>query len=222
VGRVSGAARVALAVAALALAAAAPGTLRAAGIDPLEALAFACGAAGVWLMTRESAWGWPLGMASCAALGVVFHGARLYADMALQLGYVLLDAVGWWWWTRPRAAAAPLLVSRASRPLTVALVAAAAVATPALTLLLRRLDDAAPFWDASTTVLSLAGQLLLTRKHVEAWSVYALANVLYVGLYVARGLHATAVLYGLFAAMTAVGAARWRREATASPALAAG
>ncbi|MFL5262455.1 MAG: nicotinamide riboside transporter PnuC, partial [Anaeromyxobacteraceae bacterium] len=184
----SGAERVAFAVAALALAAAAPGTLRAAGIDPLEALAFASGAAGVWLMTLESAWGWPLGMASCAALAVVFWGARLYADMALQLGYVLLDAVGWWWWTRPRSAAAPLLVSRAPRTVALALVAGAVVVTPALTLLLRRLDDAAPFWDAFTTALSLAGQLLLTRKHVEAWSVYALVNVVYVGLYVARGL----------------------------------
>jgi nicotinamide mononucleotide transporter len=218
---VSGAERVAFAVAALALAAA-PGTLRAAGIEPLEALAFASGAAGVWLMTLESAWGWPLGMTSCAALAVVFFGARLYADMALQLGYVLLDAVGWWWWTRPRSAAAPLLVRRAPRTVAVALVAAVVVVTPALTLLLRRLDDAAPFWDAFTTALSLAGQLLLTRKHVEAWSVYALVNVAYVGLYVARGLHPTAALYGLFAAMTAVGASRWRRELTASPALAPG
>jgi nicotinamide mononucleotide transporter len=186
--------------------------------EALEGVAVVTGAAGVWLMARENAWGWPLGMVSCAALGVVFLDARLYGDMALQAVYVALDAAGWWWWTRARPPDAPLRVSRACRSVVLGVAAAVAAVTPAMTLLLRRVGDAAPFWDALTTALSLAGQLLLTRKHLESWYAYALANVLYVGLYVARGLHATALLYAFFLAMTATGLVRWRRTLQPAPA----
>lgn len=79
---------------------------------------------------------------------------------------------------------------------------------------LRRIGDAAPVLDALTTVLSLIAQWLLNRKRIDNWWAWIAADVLYVGLYVRRGLHLTALLYAVFILLCVWGLRRWRRSRT--------
>jgi nicotinamide mononucleotide transporter len=99
-------------------------------------------------------------------------------------------------------------------PLERAWVAAVAViATGGLAFWFERIGDAAPALDALTTVLSLVAQWLLNRKRIENWFVWIAADLLYVWLYVARGLHLTAALYAIFVVMCVAGLRRWRTAA---------
>ncbi len=95
-----------------------------------------------------------------------------------------------------------------------------ALGTGALTLYFRHVNDAAPFLDAFTTCLSLAAQYLLNGKRVQNWFVWIAADVLYVGLYVQRGLFLTAVLYAGFIGLCVVGYREWCRIPTGSAAAA--
>jgi len=72
--------------------------------------------------------------------------------------------------------------------------------------------DSAPVLDALTTALSLGAQYLLNRKAVENWLLWITADVLYVYLYLARGLHLTAVLYLVFLCLCVAGLRSWRRS----------
>jgi nicotinamide mononucleotide transporter len=85
------------------------------------------------------------------------------------------------------------------------------VSTLGLAVYLQRINDAAPFPDAFTTVLSLVGQYLLTKKVIENWHVWILADVLYIFMYIRRELFLTSVLYGIFLLMCIAGLVEWRR-----------
>ena len=184
------------------------------GLEPFgmtEALGFVTGALCVYLVVRENVWNFPVGIANSAFFLVLFAGARLYGDAALQIVYIALGFQGWYLWLRGGEGRTPLRVERAPRRLLAAVAAFVAAATAGLTLLFRYVNDSAPFLDAFTTALSLGAQYLLNRKAVENWWLWMTADVLYIYLYFSRGLHLTAVLYFVFLCLCVAGLRGWLR-----------
>jgi nicotinamide mononucleotide transporter len=179
-------------------------------LSPVEAAGFATGGASVWLAVKASVWTWPVGIASNAAFLVLFVEARLFADSALQLVYVVLSLGGIAYWLRGGSGRtrAPIRTVGAREAAAVAAVTAAG--TYAATLYLRSVGDAAPFLDATTTCLSLAATYLQVKKLLESWYVWIAADLVYVPLYVAKDLPLTAVLYALFLALCVRGLVTWR------------
>lgn len=179
-----------------------------------EVLGFGTGALCVWLVARQHIANWPIGIANNVFFIVLFAQAGLYADAGLQIVFIALAAYGWWSWTHgggPGTAEA-LPVRRTTRTEWAWLAAAGAVATLGLTLLLARATDSTvPFWDAATTVLSLAATYGQCRKLVESWWLWIAADLVYIPLYVYKGLHLTALLYVGFLALCVVGLLGWRR-----------
>lgn len=183
----------------------------------VEILGFVTGGIGVWLTVRQNIWNWPLGIANSAIFVALFLGARLFADMALQIIYIILGSLGWYWWLRGGPERGVLRVSRATLTTLLVVAALVAVATAGLTVFLRSVGDAAPFLDALTTALSLAAQYLLTRKLIENWYVWIAADIIYIGLYASRGLHLTALLYAVFLGLCLLGLRGWRASLVAPP-----
>jgi len=176
-----------------------------------EALGFVTGALCVYLVVRENVWNFPVGIANSAFFLVLFAGARLYGDAALQIIYIALGFQGWYLWLRGGENRTPLNVGRASRRLLAGVAAFVVVGTTGLTFFFRYVNDSAPFLDALTTALSLGAQYLLNRKAVENWWLWMTADVVYIYLYAARGLHLTAVLYFVFLCMCVAGLRAWLR-----------
>ena len=82
-----------------------------------------------------------------------------------------------------------------------------------------RAQWAAPYWDALTVVMSLTAHLYLMWRFVDSWYLWISVDVIYLPLYVSRGLALTAVLYAVFLVMSVGGLRRFRallpeREAT--------
>lgn len=187
-------------------------------LDLIETLGVVSGAWCVWLTARENIWNWPIGIVNSLLFGVLFFHTRLYADMGLQIVYVVLGFLGWYWWLHGGRGRTELPITRTPPPLAGVLVFLVIVSTWGMTLYLIHVHDAAPFWDALTTTLSLAAQYLLTRKMLENWLVWMTADVIYVALYVVKGLHLTAVLYAGLFALCVFGWGQWRRAARTTPA----
>jgi nicotinamide mononucleotide transporter len=61
-------------------------------------------------------------------------------------------------------------------------------------------------------VLSVEAQYLMTRKVIEHWLVWMVADVIYIWLYADRGLYVTSLLYVIFFAMCVAGWRDWRRD----------
>jgi nicotinamide mononucleotide transporter len=193
-------------------------TLSIAGLatTPLELLSFVLSVITVALNIRQNHWAWLFAIISSAAYGVVFYGARLYGDMGLQLVFILVSIWGWYQWLHGGAGKQELPVSTLTaggwvRALFAWMIGFALLAT----FLSRFTNTDVPHIDGFLTAGSLVGQVLLSRKKVENWHIWIAVDVLYVGLYVFKGLMLTAVLYALFCVMAAIGLVAWRRAARA-------
>jgi nicotinamide mononucleotide transporter len=196
-----------------------------------EALGFVTGALCVYLVVKENVWNFPVGIANSAFFLVLFAGARLYGDAALQIIYIALGFQGWYLWLRGGEHRTPLKVGRASRRLLAGVAAFVAAGTVGLTFFFRYVNDSAPFLDALTTALSLGAQYLLNRKAVENWWLWMTADAIYIYLYFDKELQLTAVLYFVFLCLCVAGLRGWLRTMSvrggeagggAAPALAAG
>jgi len=181
-------------------------------ITPIEWLGFLTGGACVWLVVRENLWNWPLGLANSAFFFVLFFRSRLYADMTLQMMFFALNAYGWWNWRYGGSQHSVLPISNTRRAEWAGLAIAIPVVTLAMRQLLIRVNDAAPLLDAFTTALSVSAQYLQTRKRLEHWWIWILADLVYIPLYVSRKLPLTAILYGIFLLMCIIGLRDWRRN----------
>jgi nicotinamide mononucleotide transporter len=190
-------------------------------MNALEVAGFVTGALSVWLAVRQNPWNWPFGVANAACFLVLFWQARLYGDMALQLLFIAICLLGWYRWLFGGAGHSRLRVTRITTGAAIAYTCLGLAATAAFTPYLRSVGDASPLLDALTTVLSVEAQYLMTRKVIEHWLVWMLADIIYIWLYASRSLYLTSALYIIFFAMCVVGLRDWLRDSAAHPAAAA-
>ena len=52
----------------------------------------------VWLIVRQSAWNWPIGLVTNFFFLFVLAQERLYANVVLQLIFIVLGFYGWYMW----------------------------------------------------------------------------------------------------------------------------
>jgi nicotinamide mononucleotide transporter len=183
-------------------------------MNAYEVVGVLFGILSVWLTTRENVWCWPTGLVNVGLFIIVFWQAKLYADMGLQVVYVALCLYGWYEWLHGGPGHGVLRVSRTPRSAGLALGGAGLVFAIVLGAALRwRTDAALPFLDSTTTSFSLVAQWMQTRKWLETWVVWIAVDVVYVGMYVYKQLHPTAVLYTIFLVLAVVGRRAWIKSA---------
>jgi nicotinamide mononucleotide transporter len=182
---------------------------------PLELISFVLSVITVLLNIRQNHWAWLFAIISSAAYGAVFFDARLYGDAGLQGVFIGASLWGWYQWLRG-AGGEPLMVTRLSRAGWVWSALAWLAGFAVLAAFLRAYTNTdVPHADGFLTAGSLVGQVLLARKKVENWHAWLAVDVLYVGLYVYKGLMLTALLYAAFVVLAAIGLRAWNNVALA-------
>ncbi|EQB33088.1 nicotinamide riboside transporter PnuC [Sphingobium ummariense] len=181
-------------------------------MSSLEWVAAALGLVNIWLVVRRSIWNYPFGIAMVVLYGFVFFEARLYSDALLQIFFLIVQFYGWWNWAHARADAGAVEVRLLTARARIAWLGGAAAATLGWGWLMHRYTDAAfPWWDAGVAMLSVAAQILMSRRYVENWLLWIAVDAIAIGLYAARGLTLTALLYAVFLGMAIGGLLGWRR-----------
>jgi nicotinamide mononucleotide transporter len=188
--------------------------LKANGTSCAELIGFVTGVLYVVLAIRQKIWAWPVGLVNAAAFMVVFYAAGLYSDTALNAYYFVTSVYGWYHWRRGGRGERPALaVSRASRREWTVSVALGLAGWAVLGGLTSRLNGVAiPYVDALPVTFGLIAQWMTTRKLLENWSIWIVANVLWVGIYIYRGLMPTAVLFAIYLVLAIYGHREWKRS----------
>lgn len=166
----------------------------------------------VALVARRSVWNYPFGILAVTLYGWVFLGARLYSDALLQLFFLVLNVYGWWNWQRNREETGTVIVLSLSGTARFAWVLGIAAATWGWGTLMHRYTDAAlPWWDAGVAISSVAAQVMMARRHWENWLLWIAVDVASVGLYSAKELWPTTVVYSLLTGLALWGLSDWLR-----------
>ena len=188
----------------------------------LEIIAAIAGAISVFLSARQNIWSWPTAIVNVSLYTFIFYRSGLYSDMGLQVVYLTLSVYGWYQWLRGGAGHTPLKVSRASGRMWAVSAVAGLVFWVALWQLTARLPGVSlPWLDSGLTTLSLVAQWMMTRKVLENWILWILADIVYVPMYLYKELYVTAGLYAVFLVLAIMGLIQWRRSLEADRAAAA-
>jgi nicotinamide mononucleotide transporter len=182
---------------------------------PLELISFVLSVITVLLNIRRNHWGWLFAIVSSAAYGIVFFQSRLYGDAGLQAVFIAASIWGWSEWLRG-AKAGPLAVGRLGRAGWAWSLAGWAIAFLLLARFLHAFTDTdVPHMDGFLTAGSLLGTILTAKKKIENWHTWIVVDILYVGLYIYKGLNLTAILYAVFVVLAVLGLRAWGLAARA-------
>ena len=165
----------------------------------LEILGTLSGLVCVWLLIKESVLTFPIGLLYAVITSAVVIEARLYADLVLNLYFVLMNGYGWYFWIRgaeERQIEGKLLVASIPRNE----LAFAAVAMILGTLMVGYFfsaytDADFAYWDSLTTVASFVAMWMTARKYLESWVLWFLIDVLQIALYGVKGFSGSPGLY---------------------------
>ena len=147
---------------------------------PLEIAANVLMTVSIVLAGRNNIHSWWIGIVGCVLFAVLFYQVNLYADVLLQLFFIVTCVIGWLQWRRG-AAGQPLPITRTGWR-SLAWIVPAGIAAVVIYVL----------------VFSIIAQFLLMSRRIETWAFWLLVNTVAVPLYYSRGLHLTAVLYAAY------------------------
>ncbi|MES2322221.1 MAG: nicotinamide riboside transporter PnuC [Pseudomonadota bacterium] len=184
-------------------------------IGPLEIAANVAVGVAILLAGRNNIHTWWTGILGCSLFGVLFYQTNLYADVVLQVFFIVSSAVGWYQWKKG-GKGDELPVTHASLATLLMIVPAGVAVTAGYGALLHFYTNAyAPFLDSAVLVFSIVAQFLMMQRRVENWPFWILVNTIAVPLYASRELYLTAVLYGCYWVNAIVSWIWWRRLARA-------
>ncbi len=178
----------------------------------LEALAALFGLANILLIVRRSVWNFPAALIMVTLTGIVLWDAKLYSDAGLQAFFFIVNILGWALWARNRGEAGEIMVDRLGMLGRLVWITLAMAATYGWGLFMALNTDATnPWWDASVAMLSIAAQLLMTRRYIDNWHWWIVVNIISIGLYWQKQLYVFTGLYVIFLGMAVWGLVEWRR-----------
>jgi len=168
----------------------------------------------IFLSIKQNIYTWPVGLLSSALYVYVFFVAKFYADMALQVYYVVVSLYGWYFWLKGNPKEdSQLEVSQTPQKLWLWLVGASVLFFVLIEFVLQHYTDSpVPMGDALTTALSLVATWMLARKYLEHWLIWVFVDFFSAVLYAIKGLWPTVVLFLVYTVMAFVGYLKWRNE----------
>lgn len=168
------------------------------GITFLEWSANIMTALCIFLAGRNNVFTWPIGIIATLLFGLLFFEAKLYADVTLQLFFVITGCIGWIGWKKNKFDVSKIPQKATKQTLINFFIIAIVLALSYGWLLHNFTDAYLPYIDSLVLTFSIVGQLLLMRKKLETWLFWIFVNTLSVPLYISRDLYLTSFMYGLF------------------------
>lgn len=179
----------------------------------IELAALLLGIAYLLLAIRESIWCWLCAFVSSSIFAVVFAGAQIYMDSALQVFYAAMAVYGAWSWKASGGVEDQLPVTTWPLRLHLAMIAIVVMAAWLSGRALETWTDAAyPYVDSFTTFASLWATFLVARKVLENWWYWFVIDGISIGIYLERGLNFAALMFVIYLAMIPFGLVAWTRS----------
>ncbi|WP_134091728.1 nicotinamide riboside transporter PnuC [Olivibacter sp. XZL3] len=170
------------------------------------------GVAEVFLARYNKVALYPCGIISILITLIVLYEAGLYAEILLNLYYLVMSLYGWYYWLRKGDSKEVPITTCSGRDWWVVF-SFLFVGTPVLyNVLFYFTDSTVPLWDTWVTVTAWAGMWLLAKRKLENWLLLNISNAFAVPLYIHKNLFLYAILTLFLFVVAVFGYFAWRRS----------
>lgn len=185
----------------------------------IELMATLFGLISVYLAARNKVATWPTGIVNEIALFFLFFQVQLYADMLLQVFFLVVTIFGWYNWRRPGEETA---VGRLSANMVQVYLASLVSGTLLTGIVIQYVHVWLPAWlpqpttypyaDSFVMVASILATFLLAKRRLETWVLWIAVDIVSILLYYIKGLNFLALEYLIFLGLAIAGLLEWRKK----------
>lgn len=190
-------------------------------LDIYELAGLIFGILAVWYLIKESILTWPAGILYVLVSFFVFWKIRLYGDLLLHVIFLVLNFYGWFFWIFGKKDDQKELPITSFTPMqNLLIIGLSGLGIMLFGYFLENINHiwdhippaALPYWDSTTSVLSITGIWLMTKKKIENWYYWFVVDVLACGIYFYKGIYFYSFLYGVYIAMAVSGYLTWKKS----------
>lgn len=194
-------------------------------MSTLEALGLIFGLLCVYFLIKENILTWPCGIIYVLLSFVVFWQSQLYGDFLLHIIFLILNIYGWYTWVNSKGQNDEgLVVTKNSTKENILQLSITAIGILLFAQLLIHIPSwingmapaALPYWDSTTSVLSVTAIWLTTIKKIDNWYYWFVVDILAVGIYYHKELYFYSLLYFIYIFLAVAGYLAWRKSMTAT------
>jgi nicotinamide mononucleotide transporter len=187
----------------------------------LEFFGVITGFLAVYLAAKEKVINFYFGLINVVLYFVIFYQQHLYSLMFLQAVYFIINSYGIYSWTKrdnsQQLIKVTTLTNRQRLYLVLIIFSVASVWAYGVVSISAKFPQyiekpAFPYIDALITIASIAGQILLTRKKLENWAIWIIADFVSVILFCKMEIYFTSILYFCFFIIGINAFIAWKKE----------
>ncbi|MCT4601065.1 MAG: thiamine diphosphokinase [Marinifilaceae bacterium] len=184
-------------------------------MEYLEIIGTIVGLIYLYLEYKANIYVWLAGFIMPAIYIKVYYDAGLYADMGINVYYLIAAVYGWIIWKRLKDNKSKtedtnsdikFMPNKYLVPLSVISVAIFGIIGFILT---KYTNSNVPWLDSLTTTLSIVAMWQLAHKYIEQWVLWFIIDAVSCGLYIYKDLPFTSGLYALYSVIAIIGYYKW-------------
>lgn len=177
----------------------------------------------LYLEIKQKPQMWILGFICSFIYVFVFFRAKIYADMSLNIYYVIISVYGFILWQKDKASAksknddsvGKITYTNLSWKLGIVLSLITISMYILIVYILKNFTDSpVPYRDSLVTTLSIVATWMLAKKIIQHWFIWIFVNFFSVYLFYTRHLYPTAILFVFYGALSIVGYLNWKKTST--------
>lgn len=190
-------------------------------MDFLEFSSLVFGLLCVYFLIKENILTFICGIIYVIISFFIFWEARLYGDFLLHIIFLLLNIYGWYNWVKGSSPSeselkVTSLDSKNFVQIIVLTLLGVLVFAQILKIgpsLIEGMEPASlPLWDSVTSVLSVTGMWLTTKKKIQNWYFWFIVDILATGIYFYKELYFYSLLYFVYIFLAVAGYLAWRKS----------
>lgn len=177
----------------------------------LERFSVLCGIVQVLLSKNNKVSNYFFGILGIVSGMYVLFGAKLYADIALNMYYLVMSIYGWWFWKTNKEAKEQPITSCNGKEWSIVLAIVFSGFFILYFSLITFTDSDVPIWDAWVSCTAWAGMWLLARRKIENWILLNISNAFAIPLLIHKDLYLFALLTTFLFIVAIFGYFKWAR-----------
>ena len=172
---------------------------------------------------KQKNWMWIICIFSSSVAAYVFFTERLYAQMALNLYYLVTAFWGIWTWAKDARklkasvsssdkAAPTVHLTRLTSKVVLISVISFLVAAPIVWRILVWLNDANPIMDAIVFTISIIATIWLIKSYLQQWIAWMVGDIVLTAMCIVQGMPVMAALYTFYTLSAIYGYFHWKKN----------